>query len=92
MTCDFKEMTVEESREIPTGSVTLLQHSSDRFQVWNSDEVPVFSLAKCVIERSRESRTVPPVPGIPDAGPRESRTTAVIVEFGHDARPLISVP
>jgi hypothetical protein len=90
--CDFKELTVEESREVPTGGVTLLQRTSDRFRVWTSDEVPVFGMVKCVIERSRESRTVPPVPGIPNAGARESRTTAVVVDYGSDARPLMSIP
>lgn len=88
----WKELTVEEAREIPTGRVTLLQHKVDRFRVWSSMEVPIFSLVKCVIERSRESKTVPAVPGIPTAGARESRTTAVIVDFGNDARALLSVP
>lgn len=88
----WKELTVEEAREIPTGRVTLLQHNVDRFRVWSSEEVPIFSLVKCVIERSRESKTVPAVPGIPTAGARESRTTAVIVDFGDGARPILSVP
>lgn len=90
--CDYRELTVEESREVPTGNVKLIRRKRDRFRVWTSGQIPVFSLVKCVIDRSRESRTVPPVPGIPDPGPRESRTTAVVLEYGNDARPLISVP
>lgn len=86
MTCNYRELTVDESREVPTGGVTLFQRSVDRFQVWTAADVPVFNLVRCVIERSRESRTVPPVPGIPQAGPRESRTTAVVVGFGDGAQ------
>lgn len=92
MTCDLEQMTVEDSRRIPTGNVTLVRHNIDRFRVWTSDTVPVFGLVKCIIDRSRESRTVPRVPGIPDAGPRESRTTAVVVGFGDEARSLLSSP
>jgi hypothetical protein len=90
--CNLRELTVEDSREIPTGNVRLIRHKRDHFRVWTSERIPVLGLVKCVIERSRESRTVPPVPGIPDTGARETRTTAVVVDYGDDARPLISVP
>lgn len=92
LTCDLEEMSVEDSRKIPTGNITLVRHNVDHFRVWMSGTVPVFGLVKCIIDRSRESRTVPRVPGIPDAGPRESRTTAVVVGFGDDAQPLITLP
>jgi hypothetical protein len=92
MTCDLRELTVEESREVPTGNVTVVQKRHDRFRVWTSDRVPVLNLVRCVIDRSRESRTVPRVPGIPEAGARESRTTAVVVGYGTDARPILSLP
>jgi len=89
---DRKQMTVEDSRRIPTGRVTLVRHNVDRFSVWSSRDVPVFSLVKCVIERSRESKTVPAVPGIPVEGARESKTTVLLTAFGTDAKPLIEIP
>lgn len=77
------------AREIPAGNVKIVQRNVDRVKVWRSPEVPVFHLARCEIERVRETRTVPPVRGIPDAGPRESRTTSVLVAFGQGAKPLL---
>jgi hypothetical protein len=88
---DLKEMTVEDSRRIPTGRVTLVRHHVDTFRVWSSREVPIFSLVKCVIERSRESKTVPAVPGIPDGGTRESKTTVLLTGFGSGAKPLLDI-
>ena len=80
------------SREIPAGNVKLVQRNVDRVKVWRSPDVPVFHLARCDIERVRETRTVPPVRGIPDAGPRESRTTSILVAFGKGAKPLLPSP
>jgi hypothetical protein len=37
--------------------------------------VPLFHLVMSEIDRTRESRTVPAVKGIPETGPRRSRTT-----------------
>jgi hypothetical protein len=53
--------------------------------------VPVFHLVKSEIERTRESRTVPPVRGIPEAGPKTSRTTSLLVAHGTGAEPLIRI-
>jgi hypothetical protein len=72
--------------------VILKQRREDHVQVWISPVVPVFHLAKCEIQRVRESRTVPPVRGIPDAGAKRSRTTSVIVAHGTGAKPLVSIP
>ncbi len=80
------------SREIPAGRVKLLQRNVDRVKVWRSPDVPVFRLARCEIERVRETRTVPSIKGIPEAGPRHSRTTSVLVAFGDRAKPLIPSP
>jgi hypothetical protein len=80
------------TREIPAGNVKLMQRNVDRVKVWRSPAVPVFHLVRCEIERVRETRTVPAVKGIPETGPRESRTTSVLVAFGDGARPLLPSP
>jgi hypothetical protein len=80
------------TREIPAGNVKIVQHNEDRVRVWRSDSVPVFHLAGCVIERVRDTRTIPPVQGIPPSGPRRSRTVSVLVAYGMDAAPLLPVP
>jgi hypothetical protein len=92
LTCELRSFAKEESRDIPTGRVTLRQHREDRVQVWISPVIPIFHLAQCKIDRVRESRTVPPVRGIPDAGPKRSRTTSVVVAHGTGAKPLVSIP
>lgn len=91
LVCERSELTLEESREIPSGRVTVVQKKRDHFVVWSSEVVPVFGLVRCEIERMRESRTVPEIPGIPQAGPRRSRVTTMIVEHGSDATPIITV-
>jgi hypothetical protein len=92
VTCELRSFAKEESREIPTGRVTLKQRREDHIQVWMSPVIPIFHLAKCEIHRVRESRTVPPVRGIPDAGAKRSRTTSVVVAHGKGAKPLVSIP
>ncbi len=81
-----------ESNEIPSGRVKIVQRRVDRVEVWTTDAVPVFHLARCVVERERESKTIPAVRGIPESGPRRSRTTSVVVAFGKGAKPLVSSP
>jgi len=83
--CQRRDLSVETAKEIPSGRVTVVQRNTDRFTVWSAREVPVFHLVKCVIERTRESRTRPAVRGIPDVGPRESRTTTLLLAFGDGA-------
>jgi len=89
--CERSELTVGERREVPAGRVTVIQRKEDRFVIWSSKEVPVFGLARCEIERMRESRTVPEMPGIPQTGPRHSRVTTLILEHGTDATPIIQL-
>jgi hypothetical protein len=83
--CDRKHLVVEDKREIPMGRVTLIKNDSDVYDVWFCEDVPIFRVAKCVIERLRDSRTVPSVPGIPNKEREESRTTVELVGFGSDA-------
>jgi hypothetical protein len=90
--CVHKHLTVEDKREIPMGRVTLLKNDIDVYDVWFNDEVPVFRLVKCKIERVRDSKTVPAVPGIPDKGREISRTTIELVGFGSGATPIIKKP
>ncbi len=89
---DMRQFEKVVAREIPAGNVKLMQRNVDRVKVWRSPDVPVFHLARCEIERVRETRTVPAVKGIPETGPRESRTTSVLVAFGDGARPLLPSP
>ncbi len=90
--CDMRRFESDVTREIPTGHVKLVQRRVDRVRVWISPRVPIFHLVQCEIERVRESRTIPRVRGIPDAGPRESRTTSILVGSGTGARSLLSSP
>jgi hypothetical protein len=92
LSCDMRHFESDESRDVPTGRVTLKQRRTDRVRVWVSPAVPIFHLAKCDIERTRESKTVPPVRGIPDAGPKRSRTTSVVVAYGQGAKARLSIP
>ncbi len=89
--CVKKQRLLESSREIPTGNIVLLKKARDDYQIWVSRQIPVLHLAKCIIERSRETDTVPRIKGIPAGGVKESRTTAEIVAYGHDARTLVPV-
>jgi hypothetical protein len=90
--CESRRFEKTESNEIPSGRVKIVQRRTDRVEVWTSSAVPVFHLARCVVERERESKTVPAVRGIPDSGSRRSRTTSVVVAYGMGAKPLVSSP
>ncbi len=92
ITGEMRQFENETSREIPAGNVKLLQRKVDRVKVWRSPRVPVFHLVRCEIERVREARTVPAVKGIPQAGPRESRTISGLVAYGDHAKPLLPSP
>ena len=88
--CTKKTRSAESNQEIPTGNIKLIKKSRDDFAVWFCDEVPVFHLVKCVIERSRETDTVPRITGIPVSGPKYSRTGAELTAFGNDAKPILT--
>jgi hypothetical protein len=90
--CEHKHLVVKDDREIDMGRVTLVKDDTDVFDVWLCEEVPVFRVAKCVIERVRDSKTVPQVPGIPNKQREESRTTIQLVDFGTDARAKLKIP
>ncbi len=90
--CESRRFEKVESNEVPSGRVKIVQRRTDRVEVWTSPELPVFHLARCVVERERESKTIPAVRGIPESGPRRSRTTSVVVAFGKGAKPLVSSP
>jgi hypothetical protein len=89
--CERKHVSVEDNREVPMGRVKLIKHDEDKYDLWFADEVPIFHLVKCVIERVRDTKTVPRISGIPDKGREESRTTAVLLDHGFGAKPLLSV-
>lgn len=89
--CERRTFAATDSRDIPSGRVILKQKRSDHVEVFTSPAVPLFHLTKSMIERTRESRTVPPVRGIPETGPRTSRTTSVLVAHGTGAKPLIQI-
>jgi hypothetical protein len=90
--CELREFEKEESRDVPAGRIVIRQRRIDRVQVWVSPGIPVFHLARCEIERVRESRAVPPVRGVPDTGARRSRTTSEIVSHGTGAKPRVPSP
>jgi hypothetical protein len=90
--CTEKRRSAESNQEIPTGRFKLLRKSRDDYVVWFCEDVPVFRLVKCVIERSRETEMVPRIPGIPVEGHKYSKTTAELTGFGMDAKPRLSVP
>jgi hypothetical protein len=90
--CDHKHLVVKDDREIDMGRVTLVKDDTDVFDVWLCDDVPVFRVARCVIERVRDSRTVPQVPGIPNKEREETRTTIELLDFGANASAKIKIP
>lgn len=92
LTCESRRFEKTESNETPSGRVKIVQRRTDRVEVWTSAAVPVFHLARCVVERERESKTVPAVRGIPASGPRRSRTTSEVVAFGAGAKSLLETP
>ncbi len=92
LACESRRFEKTESNEVPSGRVKIVQRRTDRVEVWTSSAVPVFHLARCVVERERESKTIPAVRGIPDSAPRRSRTTSVVVAHGKGAKPLVGTP
>lgn len=90
-TCSKKERNVNNDKEIQSGKVTLIKESRDDFTVWFCEDVPVFHLVKCDIVRLRETRTVPRIAGIPPSGRKDSRTSAELMAYGFDAKPLMSL-
>ncbi|MEE9270632.1 MAG: hypothetical protein V3V49_10280, partial [Candidatus Krumholzibacteria bacterium] len=87
--CVKKQRTLESRHEIPTGNIKLIKKSRDDYAVWFSRSIPVLHMAKCVIERSRETDTVPRITGIPASGRKSSRTTAEIIAYGYDAGTIL---
>lgn len=90
-TCDHKHLVVDGRKEIDMGRVKLLKNDVDVFDVWLCDDVPIFRVVRCVIDRVRESKTVPSVPGIPNKEREESRTTIELIGSGFDAKPMIEI-
>jgi hypothetical protein len=91
-TCDHKHLVVKDDRRIDMGRITLVKNDTDVFDVWLCDDVPIFHVAKCVIERVRDSKTVPQVPGIPNKEREESRTTVELLGYGNDAKARVRLP
>ncbi len=89
-TCTEKTRSARTVQEIPTGKIKLIKKAADDYAVWFCSDVPVFRMAKCVIERSRETDTVPRLAGIPASGKKQSRTAAELLAFGFDAKPILS--
>lgn len=90
ISCEVKHLVVEDNREIPMGRVSLFKHDSDAFRVYLSDEVPIFRMVRCEIQRVRDSKTVPRLPGIPDKGREVSSTAVQLIGYGTGAKSLIS--
>jgi hypothetical protein len=91
-TCDHKHLVVTDDREINMGRVKLVKNDTDVFDIWLSDDIPIFRVVKCVIERVRDSKTVPQVPGIPNKEREESRTSVELIAFGENAISKIKIP
>lgn len=89
--CTRKDRTAHDDREFKTGSITLVKKARDDYSVWFCDDVPVFHLVRCEIDRVRSTETIPHIGGMPAAGDKTSRTAAELVEFGFDAEPLLSI-
>ncbi|UCG52498.1 MAG: hypothetical protein JSW58_02805 [Candidatus Latescibacterota bacterium] len=90
-TCTKKTRSVQSEREIPTGKIKLVKRARDGYTVWFCSEIPVFRMAKCVIERMRETETIPRITGIPAPGKKESKTAAELTGYGFDAKPILSI-
>jgi hypothetical protein len=89
--CEKKQLAVAAEKEIPTGRIKLIEKRNDLWTVCFADEVPVFHLVHCRIERCKETKAVPEVPGIPSSGRRESETIVELLGFGFDAEPLVRI-
>ena len=48
-------------------------------------------MVKCVVERWRETETVPRIPGVPVSGRQYSKTTAELTGFGKNAEPILPI-
>jgi hypothetical protein len=89
--CLKKERSLISEKTIPAGRVQLREKRDDLWTVWFSDEVPIFHLVSCLIERSKETETIPAIKGIPAAGRRRSQTTADLIGFGFQAEPILDL-
>jgi len=76
------ELDVSQTRRRPSGRVTVIQKRHDHYTVWSSPAVPIFHLARGVIDRSRESITSPHIPGIPNSGVRVSKVITELIAYG----------
>jgi hypothetical protein len=56
---------------------------------WFRARVALLVLAKCVVRKSRETKTVPRIASIPVSGKRRSRTTAGFRGLGINTEPVI---
>jgi hypothetical protein len=88
----MKHRLVNNDSEVQTGSVRLIRQSRDDFTAWFSNQVPIFHLARCEINRIRRTETRPKMTGIPPSTRKDSKTTAELVAYGFDAQPLLEVP
>ncbi len=89
--CLKKERALVSEKIIPAGRVQLREKRDDLWTVWLSDEVPIFHLVSCLIERFKETETIPAIKGIPAAGRRQSQTTAELIGFGFQAEPILDL-
>jgi hypothetical protein len=71
--------------------VRLIKTARDDFTVWFCDDVPMFHLARCEISRVRRTETKPIITGIPPSATKNSKTTAELVAFGFDAKPILEL-
>ena len=91
-TCEYRSFDRSEARDIPASHVVLKQKRSDHVEVFTSSSVPLFHLVKSEIDRTRESHAVPAIKGIPETGPRQSRTTSTLMAMGTGAKPMVPLP
>jgi hypothetical protein len=89
--CTMKHRIVNNDKEVQTGDVRLIKTSRDDFTVWFSDDVPMFHLARCEINRVRRTDVRPRITGIPPSATKDSKTTAELVAFGFDAKPILEL-
>ncbi len=89
--CHRRVRVRRDDRRTPRGRVTVVLRRVDRWTLWLSDDVPLFGLVACRIDRLRESRTEPRVRGIPSTGPRRSRVTTELIATGRGATSRIVV-
>jgi hypothetical protein len=89
--CLKKERSIHDEKIIPAGRIRLHEKRDDAWTVWLCDEVPIFHLAGGLIERSKETETIPPIKEIPAAGRKQSRTEAELIGFGFQAEPILDL-